>query len=99
MPELPEVETIRRTLWPYIEGRTIVRARITEGRLAQNKTAEEIEALLAGRRFKASGRRGKFLLFTVSGGDGFVLHLRMTGQLLYRDAAEAAASDAHPHRR
>lgn len=95
MPELPEVETIRRTLWPRIEGLTIARARIAEERLPQNRTIKQMESLLTGRRMEGLQRRGKFLLFSVSGGDGFLLHLRMTGQLLYLAGEESP----HPHTR
>lgn len=95
MPELPEVETIRRTLWPRIEGLTIARARIVEERLPQNRTPKEMESLLTGRRIEGLGRRGKFLLFSLSRGDGMLLHLRMTGQLLYLDDDESP----HPHTR
>lgn len=83
MPELPEVEVVRRTVWPRIAGRTIVDARIDEPRLPQNMEPDVLEGKLRGRVFTRCRRRGKYLLFSLSGRAGFVLHLRMTGQLVY----------------
>lgn len=83
MPELPEVETVRRTLWPHLKGQTIVAARVLEPRLVQNRSTQQVEAMLVGQRIAGLSRRAKYLLFHLSGGSGFVLHLRMTGQLIY----------------
>jgi formamidopyrimidine-DNA glycosylase len=76
MPELPEVETVRRELEPWLSGRRI-------------RTAERCDAPAGpkyanldraqGQRIQSVGRRGKFLLLPLSGGDDLVIHLGMTG--------------------
>src|SRR5262245_18446096 len=83
MPELPEVETIRRDLEPLLVGRTIRRVRIHAGaeRLAITHSPRALERQLAGRRIAGLERRGKYLLARLDDGRTWVLHLRMTGSL------------------
>ena len=90
MPELPEVETIRRGLAPHVEGLEIAGARIAPGaeRLAVTHPPRELEALLRGRRVEGLDRHGKYLIARLDGGLAWVLHLRMTGVLLLRPAEE-----------
>jgi formamidopyrimidine-DNA glycosylase len=95
VPELPEVETIRRELEPLLAGRTIVRAEIDDPRLTRPLAPQEVAAALAGERFTALGRRGKYLLVGLAGGETLVVHLRMTGSLRHRQAG----SDSLPHER
>ena len=83
MPELPEVETIRRQLAPHLEGRTIVRAVIDDPRFTRPDPPAETAAGLTGRRIVRLGRRGKYLLWSLSGDRHLLVHLRMTGALLY----------------
>ncbi|MCA9847728.1 MAG: bifunctional DNA-formamidopyrimidine glycosylase/DNA-(apurinic or apyrimidinic site) lyase [Dehalococcoidia bacterium] len=92
MPELPEVETIRRDLVPLLRGRTVTRVRIHEGgeRLAVTHSPREMEAELAGRRVEEIGRHGKYLLLRLDDGRTWVVHLRMTGSLVHT-SAEAPA--------
>src|SRR5436305_11682975 len=61
MPELPEVETIRRQLAPRVEGRTLVHVRVDDERWCFPLRPREMERALAGRRVEALGRRGKYL--------------------------------------
>ena len=92
MPELPEVETIRRDLEPLVAGRTVAAVEVDPGTI-DLLTDLPIEALRAGlvrRRFVSLGRRGKFLLFGLDDGRTFVAHLRMTGRLVWRSAGDAA---------
>jgi formamidopyrimidine-DNA glycosylase len=83
MPELPEVETIRRDLAPLVTGRTITGAWVSPDapRLVQMMPPDEFTRLLAGRRIEDVGRRGKYLIFNLDGGLMWVVHLRMTGRL------------------
>jgi formamidopyrimidine-DNA glycosylase len=83
MPELPEVETIRRDLLPLVKGREIRSAWISENapRLVQLVTREEFARLLPGRRIEDVSRRGKYLIFNLDRGMLWVVHLRMTGRL------------------
>ena len=86
MPELPEVETIRRDLEPHLVGRTIEGVRIHPGgeRLAITHAPRELERELTGRRIEELGRHGKYLLARLDDGRTWVLHLRMTGLLVLR---------------
>ncbi len=87
VPELPEVETIRRDLEPLVVGRAIVGVEVDAGTI-QLLAAASIEVLrenLVGRRINSVGRRGKYLMFGLDDGRTFVLHLRMTGRLVWRE--------------
>ena len=85
MPELPEVETIRRDLLPIVVGRTITEAWVSPNapRLVQLLPPEEFCRQIAGRRIDGIERRGKYLLFRLDGGLLWGVHLRMTGRLLH----------------
>jgi len=82
MPELPEVETIRRQLEPEVRGATIAELEVLDPRWTRPVAPEEVSGPVAGRRIEALGRRGKYLLLRLDGGDTLVMHLRMTGNLL-----------------
>jgi formamidopyrimidine-DNA glycosylase len=86
MPELPEVETIRRRLAPVLEGATIERAEIADPRLTRPVDPALVADALRGERIEALERRGKYLLWRLSSGRTLVVHLRMTGSL--RHAAD-----------
>ena len=97
MPELPEVEVIRRALVPWVVGRTIVEARIVEPRLTRRRgTPEEAATAVVGRCIRALRRRGKFFVFDL-GEDSLIVRLGMTGQLLWWDAKDHFRPDGHTH--
>lgn len=82
MPELPEVETVRRGLADQIVGRRFGGISFLEWpRTIGTPEPEALAARLAGRRVAAVRRRAKFLVIDLDGGDHLVVHLRMTGQL------------------
>jgi len=83
MPEMPEVETIRRTLTGKVEGRTIIRVQVGLSRLIKWPTASEFQAIIVGQTITSLGRRGKYLLFYLDNKYVMVVHLRMTGRLYY----------------
>jgi formamidopyrimidine-DNA glycosylase len=83
MPELPEVETVRRGLEPVLAGRLLERATILDGRLTAPEDPLAVALELDGEHFQAVGRRGKYLLFHFATGRTLVCHLRMTGTFLY----------------
>src|SRR3972149_4658318 len=105
MPELPEVETIRRDLLPRLRVRAFTAAWVSPDapRLVQavpaglayrqagrqGPTAADFARLRSGKRIEDISRRGKFLLFHLSDGLHLILHLRMTGALLHRAAGAA----------
>jgi formamidopyrimidine-DNA glycosylase len=82
VPELPEVETIRRHLAPHVEGRVLERLEVLDPRWSEPIAGEEIAAAVEGRRLEALGRRGKYLVWELEDDVHLMLHLRMTGALL-----------------
>jgi formamidopyrimidine-DNA glycosylase len=82
MPELPEVETIRRQLAPLVEGRTLERVKILDARWCRPLAPGEMEDALRGREVERLGRRGKYLLWGLSDEVYLAQHLRMTGTVL-----------------
>lgn len=79
MPELPEVETTRRGIEPWLVGEKITGVVVRDGRLRW-PVAEDLAALLAGRRVEAVERRGKYLLLRMQAG-ALIIHLGMSGSL------------------
>lgn len=80
MPELPEVETVRRTLYDHLIGRRIDRVEIITPRQVYHPDPQTFQAELEGARFTEIDRRGKYLLFRL-GPITLVGHLRMSGRL------------------
>ncbi|HSH79835.1 MAG TPA: bifunctional DNA-formamidopyrimidine glycosylase/DNA-(apurinic or apyrimidinic site) lyase [Herpetosiphonaceae bacterium] len=96
MPELPEVETVRRTLEAALVGRRIVEpARVTWPRTIAEPAPELFCELLCDRPVTAVERRAKYLIIRLDRGEALVVHLRMTGRLVLH--AEADEPDAHTH--
>jgi formamidopyrimidine-DNA glycosylase len=92
VPELPEVETIRSDLEPLVVGRAITAVEVDPATLpllaGAGVSREALAGALVGRRITSLGRRGKYLLFGLHDGSTLIVHLRMTGRLLWRDAVE-----------
>ncbi len=84
MPELPEVETVRRGLARFVVGRTIERVEVLHPRAVRRHLpgAADFIAGLTGRRITAACRRGKYLWLPLDSGDAILSHLGMSGQLL-----------------
>ena len=82
MPELPEVETIRRQLAPHMEGRVLRELEVLDPRWCQPAHPDELADALRGRRIEQVSRRGKYLLAELDDELTLVMHLRMTGNLL-----------------
>jgi formamidopyrimidine-DNA glycosylase len=91
MPELPEVETIRRQLEPAITGRMIESVQVLDERWTRPVPPAEVEESLAGRRVEAVERRGKYLLLRLEGRRTLAMHLRMTGALVLTGAPNRRA--------
>jgi formamidopyrimidine-DNA glycosylase len=90
LPELPEVETIRRQLAPLVEGRRLLRVEILDARWSRPLAPEELAEALAGRRVERLDRRGKYLLWHLSDEVFLAQHLRMTGAVLCEPSPEPA---------
>ena len=79
MPELPEVETVRRGLTRLVVGRKVLGTEVRWEKTISGMAPEEFDAELVGRTIEKVDRRGKYLLFRFSGGLTMVSHLRMEG--------------------
>jgi formamidopyrimidine-DNA glycosylase len=83
VPELPEVETIRRQLAPLVEGRVVARLDISDPRWCLPLLPDAIVDAVQGRRVDRLARRGKYLVWELENDAFLLMHLRMTGTLLY----------------
>jgi formamidopyrimidine-DNA glycosylase len=88
MPELPEVETICRQLAPHLEGRRLSEVEILDPRWTRPVEPEAVAAQLRGAVVERVGRSGKYLVWTLSRERYLLMHLRMTGALLFDPAIE-----------
>ncbi len=82
MPELPEVETIRIELSPWLVGECFTDVCVLDSKILATGPPDEFRLKLIGQRIEGLARRGKYLLFHLSGGASLIMHLRMTGSLL-----------------
>jgi formamidopyrimidine-DNA glycosylase len=96
VPELPEVETVRRQLAPLLEGRRLTRAAIEDARLTRPFDPDDVARELVGERVGSLDRRGKYLVVRFESGRALLIHLRMTGSLRH---APAGGLPDDPHRR
>lgn len=95
MPELPEVETIRRGLVSKIINVPLKSVEIRLPKIVRGP-ASELQQLLEGNTFESIDRRGKLLIFWLGGAEqALLIHLKMTGQLIYRHQQEQIAG-GHP---
>jgi formamidopyrimidine-DNA glycosylase len=88
MPELPEVETVKNELMPHIIGRQVTGVTLCWERIVRRPSPEEFCARIIGERISRLRRRGKYLIFSLSGGETLVIHLKMTGSLLLCRASD-----------
>ncbi len=88
MPELPEVEVVRRGLEAHVVGRTVTAVDVLHPRPVRRHAAgaADFADRLAGRRFLAARRRGKYLWLPLDSGDALLGHLGMSGQMLVQPA-------------
>ncbi|MDX2167022.1 MAG: bifunctional DNA-formamidopyrimidine glycosylase/DNA-(apurinic or apyrimidinic site) lyase [Deltaproteobacteria bacterium] len=94
MPELPEVETTRRSLAPQLTGATITGATVRERRF-RRPVDRDLEARIRNRRITAIDRRGKYLLFRLEDGATLLVHLGMSGSLTLLPPATPLAVHDH----
>ena len=97
MPELPEVETIRRQLAPHMEGLVLQELEVLDPRWCGPAHPDEVADAALGRRIERVSRRGKYLLVELADEVTLVMHLRMTGTLLL--VAEGEDYAGRPHLR
>lgn len=94
MPELPEVETVRRGVEPHVVGRRITEVVVREPRMRWPVPAD-FAAYARGQRIEAVTRRGKYLVFALEGGDRIIVHLGMTGRVLVLEAGHPLKKHDH----
>src|SRR5207247_9234437 len=80
MPELPEVETVKRGLQPTVEGRRLTSVKTRRGDL-RAPFPEDFESRLTGRRVERLWRRAKYIMADLDGGETLVIHLGMSGRI------------------
>jgi len=97
MPELPEVETVVRTLRPALVGATLGRAWASglPLRMGRRPDLTTLRALCEGARIRDLRRRGKYILIDFAPAGGLLVHLGMTGRLRLHDADEPRAKHTH----
>jgi formamidopyrimidine-DNA glycosylase len=83
-PELPEVETIKNELTPYVIGRRITSVNVLWDRSVRQPSVDEFKKQLTRRKITGLARRGKYLVFSLDDGNKLIVHLRMTGALLVK---------------
>ena len=89
MPELPEVETIRRQLATVAVGRTVTKLRIQDPLIVAPNSPNRVRRAVEGRLIAQTNRRGKYLLVVLDSGDTLAMHLRMTGRLHHSPTGQA----------
>ncbi len=95
MPELPEVETVRRGLEQHLVGRRITRVDVGRERVVRRTSREALIHDLTNTVVERADRRGKYLLMPLDSGDHLMIHLRMSGQVLLAEAG--AVRPPHTH--
>ncbi len=89
MPELPEVETVKNELSPYVIGRHITGVTLFWEGIVRQPSVKEFHSRLIGQRITSIARRGKYLIVSLSSGDSLIIHLKMSGALLIsQDSSE-----------
>ena len=94
MPELPEVETVRKGLEHLVKGKEIKEVQVFWGKIIESPEVEEFKINLIGESIKDVERRGKYLIFKLSSFD-MISHLRMEGKFEYHKSSDAIIKHTH----
>lgn len=95
MPELPEVETVRRGLQKNVVGRTITRVEVGRERTVRRTSREALIDGLTGVKITSANRRGKYIICDLDSGQKLMMHLRMSGRLIIAKAGAQRPPHAH----
>ena len=95
MPELPEVETVKNELAPYVIGHRITGISINWEGMVKEPKPREFRARLMGQRITGLSRRGKYLLFSLDSGEFLIVHLKMTGSLWLKEPEKFVRAIIH----
>lgn len=105
MPELPEVESLRRSLCPYLIGQKVLKVEVLRSKLVSGRgTVREaldfkkvqFEEMLVGEKLVGISRRAKNLMLEFESGKVVLVHLKMTGQLVYKGKKDGFVKGGHP---
>ena len=95
MPELPEVETVRRGMVSFVVGRRIDRVEVGRERTVRRTSREALIDGLTGATITSIGRRGKYILCSLDTGETLMIHLRMSGRVLVSAAGSPRPDHTH----
>ncbi|MBK5331570.1 MAG: bifunctional DNA-formamidopyrimidine glycosylase/DNA-(apurinic or apyrimidinic site) lyase [Ilumatobacteraceae bacterium] len=95
MPELPEVETVRRGMESFVVGRRIERVEVGRERTVRRTSRESLIDGLTGATITSIGRRGKYILCSLDTGDALMIHLRMSGRVLVSEVGSQRPDHTH----
>ena len=95
MPELPEVETVRRGMVAFVVGRRIERVEVGRERTVRRTSREALVDGLTGATITSIGRRGKYIVCSLDTGDALMIHLRMSGRVLVSRAGAPRPNHTH----
>jgi formamidopyrimidine-DNA glycosylase len=95
VPELPEVETVRRGMVSFVVGRRIDRVEVGRERTVRRTSPQALVDGLTGATITSIGRRGKYIVCSLDTGDSLMIHLRMSGRVLVSDAASTRPDHTH----
>ncbi|KRO47883.1 MAG: hypothetical protein ABR75_05755, partial [Acidimicrobiia bacterium BACL6 MAG-120924-bin43] len=95
MPELPEVETVRRGIERMAVGRRIAQVEVGRERTVRRTSREALIDGLSGTTITHAGRRGKYLLCSLDSGEQMMIHLRMSGRVLIAESGAQRLPHTH----
>lgn len=95
MPELPEVETVRRTLEPCCQGEKIVELNLLHPDVLLGGSLAEVKKAILGKKILGISRQGKYLIVNLEENLHLVLHLRMTGRFVLAEAEDPIVKHTH----
>ncbi|MEY2583574.1 MAG: formamidopyrimidine-DNA glycosylase [Ilumatobacteraceae bacterium] len=95
MPELPEVETVRRGMVSFVVGRRIDRVEVGRERTVRRTSRQALIDGLTGATITSIGRRGKYIVCSLDTGDSLMIHLRMSGRVLVTETGSSRPDHTH----
>jgi formamidopyrimidine-DNA glycosylase len=95
VPELPEVETVRRGMVSFVVGRRINRVEVGRERTVRRTSRQSLIDGLTGATITSIGRRGKYILCSLDTGDALMIHLRMSGRVLVSEVGSQRPDHTH----
>ncbi|MDJ0624889.1 MAG: bifunctional DNA-formamidopyrimidine glycosylase/DNA-(apurinic or apyrimidinic site) lyase [Candidatus Caenarcaniphilales bacterium] len=95
MPELPEVETVRKGLEKKVIGKKILKVKVNRSKTLENISPENFQKKLSGQRFKSIRRKAKYLFLEMENGLVLIVHLKMSGTFLVQEITSPEPVHTH----